>query len=88
MKENKYIIYYLIFINIFGFIICLIDKNKAKKKRYRISENFLLFISFIGGCIGFYLGMYLFHHKTKKAKFYIGIPLIIIIDCIIYFHVI
>lgn len=85
---NKYILYYLCAINIFGFIICFIDKNQAKKKRYRISEKFLLFISLIGGCLGFYIGMYLFHHKTKKVKFFIGIPFIIIIDCIIYYLVI
>ena len=71
--------YYLIIINILGFIVCLVDKNRAKNNKYRIPEKFLFFLSFIGGCIGFYLGMLLFRHKIRKIKFYIGIPMIIII---------
>ena len=70
---------YLIIINVIGFIICFIDKHKAKKHKYRIPENILLLISLIGGCFGFFIGMLLFHHKTKKTKFYITIPLIIIV---------
>ena len=63
-------IIYLIIINIIGFIICFIDKHQAKRKKYRIPEKILLLISIIGGCFGFFIGMILFHHKTKKIKFY------------------
>ena len=70
---------YLIIINIIGLLICFIDKHKAKKNKYRIPEKVLLFISLIGGCFGFYFGMILFHHKTKKLKFYIIIPIMIVI---------
>ena len=71
-------IIYLIIINIIGFIICFIDKYKAKKQRYRISEKRLLIISLFGGCFGFFMGMIIFHHKTRKKVFYIFIPLMII----------
>ena len=62
-------IYYLIFINIISFIICGYDKMMAIKHKFRIPEDMLLFLSFIGGCIGFILGMFIFRHKTKKFKF-------------------
>ena len=75
--------YYLIIINILGILICYIDKYKAKHNKYRIPEIYLLLISLLGGCFGFYLGMILFHHKTTKSKFYITIPLVIIMWIII-----
>ena len=74
---------YLIIINVMGLIICYIDKRKAIKNKYRIPENILMVISLIGGCLGFFLGMILFRHKIRKSKFYISIPLIIIMWIII-----
>ena len=71
--------YYLIVINMCGLIICFIDKRRALKNWYRISENTLLFISFLGGCFGFYMSMLLFHHKTKKMKFKVILPILMII---------
>ena len=76
--------YYLIIINIIGFMMCYIDKKKAINHKYRISEYSLISISIIGGCYGFILGMYMFHHKTKKIKFRICIPII----CIIWLYII
>lgn len=75
---------YLVIINVLGFLIMGLDKAKAKKQKYRISENTLLFVALIGGSLGSYLGMYCFHHKTKHVKFYIGIPLILFIQILIY----
>jgi len=68
-------IYYLIFVNLITFIICGYDKLMAIKHRYRIPEDILLFLSFIGGCLGFILGMIIFRHKTKKVKFTVLEPL-------------
>lgn len=82
----KIINYYLIIINIIGFILILADKIKACKNKWRIKEHTLLFISIIGGSIGELLSMLLFHHKTKKNKFIIFIPLLIIIQLIIYLY--
>lgn len=61
--------YYLISINIVSFMLMFIDKKKAIYHKWRISEGLLLFIALIGGCFGMLVGMYLFHHKTKKLKF-------------------
>ena len=78
--------YDLILINIIGFILILVDKIKACKNKWRIKENTLLFISIIGGSIGELISMLIFHHKTKKNKFIIFIPLLIIIQSIIYLY--
>ena len=77
-------IYLILGINILSFILMGIDKYKAIKNNYRISENTLLLISILGGGIGSLLGMILFHHKTKKLKFQILVPISILINIYIY----
>ena len=75
----KYLVIYLIVMNIIGFFIMAVDKHKAKKHAWRIPEKTLFLISIIGGSIGTLLGMYTFRHKTKHWYFVIGMPLILII---------
>ncbi len=79
------ILYYVI-INLITFFLMYIDKKKAIKDKWRISEKTFMILSFIGGFIGLYLGMTTFRHKTKKYYFYIwaGIGLVINL-CIIYY---
>lgn len=72
----------IVIINIVTFIIYGIDKYKAKKGKWRIPENSLIGLAIIGGSIGAYLGMRIWHHKTMHLKFKYGIPLIIIIQLI------
>ena len=71
--------YYVIGINLLGFFLMGLDKYFAIKGHYRISENTLLSIVLIGGSLGSLLGMLLFRHKTKKKRFFLGIPLCILI---------
>ena len=75
---------YLIIINIVGFVICCMDKLLAIKHMYRVPEIILFCISFIGGCFGFYMGMNVFHHKTKKNKFKIIYFIMLLWIIIIY----
>ena len=84
------IICYLLAINIATFLLYGIDKYKAKKGRWRISEATLLTMAAIGGSIGAWAGMRLWHHKTMHKKFKYGIPLIIImqIALVAYLHTI
>lgn len=79
---NKYFLYYLITINIFSFILFFIDKRRAVKNnsRNRISENNLLLSAFLFGSVGTLIAMVLFHHKTKKLKFKILVPLFLIVQ--------
>lgn len=74
------ILYYLLAVNIATFFLYGIDKYKAKKGKWRISEATLLLIAVIGGSIGAWAGMRLWHHKTMHKKFKYGIPVIIILQ--------
>ncbi len=77
------IIIYLVVINLITFLVMWLDKRKAKKGRWRIPENTLLLFVLLGGGIGGIVGMYVFHHKTQKAKFVIGFPVILICEILI-----
>lgn len=81
------IMIYLIIINIIGFLIMYIDKQKAKKGKWRIPEKTIFIITVLGGGIGTISGMYAFRHKTQKLHFTIGLPTITILEIIgvIYF---
>lgn len=74
------LIIYLIIVNAVGFILMLSDKQKAKKGAWRIPEATLMGVAAIGGSLGVFAGMRLFRHKTKHPKFFIGIPVIIILQ--------
>ena len=76
----KIILGYLLAINIATFFLYGIDKYKAKKGRWRISEATLLLMAVVGGSIGAWAGMRLWHHKTMHKKFKYGIPVIIILQ--------
>ena len=82
------ILYYLLAVNIATFLLYGVDKYKAKKSKWRISEATLLTMAAIGGSIGAWAGMRLWHHKTMHKKFKYGIPVIIImqIALVTYLH--
>ena len=84
---TKNIIIYFIIINILGFLIMFIDKQKAKKGKWRIPEKTIFIVTALGGGIGTIAGMYTFRHKTQKVGFVVGLPLITIVKIkkIIYF---
>ena len=82
----KYFVIYLCIINALAFLLMLIDKQKAKKNRWRIPEATLIGMCAIGGSIGGLVGMFLLRHKTQHAKFYIGIPLILVLQLIALYY--
>ena len=84
-----YIVGYFVAINIAAFCMYGLDKRRARKNRWRIPEATLFLMAALGGSVGSYIGMQVFHHKTKKAKFYIGIPMIGIAELavIVYLYV-
>lgn len=79
----KIIIYYIIFINIGNFLLFAIDKHLAIKNKERIPESTLILLSALGGALGGLCAMYLFRHKTRHAKFYILLPLFLILHIIV-----
>ena len=74
---------YLIVINILAFILFGIDKMKAEKNQWRISENTFIILGLLCGSIGILIGMVMFKHKLSKKKFYIGVPFILILNKIL-----
>ncbi len=69
---------YFIIINVIAFLMYGIDKAKAAAGSWRISEATLICIAVLGGFIGAWIGMKVWHHKTQKLKFQVFIPLITI----------
>ena len=74
------VLIYLAAINVFTFFLYGIDKWKAKRSKWRISEATLIWLSVFGGSIGAWLGMKAWHHKTQHKKFKYGIPFILLIQ--------
>ena len=77
------IILVLIGFHIIAFLLYGADKYRATRKKWRIPEKVLIGIALCGGSAGALLGMYVFHHKTRKNKFRIGIPLIFVAQIIV-----
>ena len=77
---HSYLAYYLLAINAVAFIVYGIDKYKAKKAKWRISESTLLLLAVLGGSVGAWMGMKVWHHKTMHKKFKYGIPAILLIQ--------
>lgn len=71
---------YLAVINVVTFFMFGIDKWKAKKDKWRIRETALLGLAVLGGSIGAWIGMKVWHHKTLHKKFMYGIPLILTVQ--------
>ena len=79
---TKFILVYLLIINIITFLAMYIDKKRAKWGKWRIKEITLFMFVLLGGGIGGILGMKLFRHKTKKTIFVVGFPTILILEII------
>lgn len=77
---------YILTINLVGFLAMYIDKRKAKKNEWRIKEGTLMTIALLGGGIGGIIGMYKFRHKTKKLKFSVGFPTIVITQIVLIIY--
>lgn len=86
--EIKYIVIYIFIINLIGFIIMWWDKRQAKLGNWRTPEKTLFMITFLGGGFGTIAGMYKFRHKTKKMRFVIGFPTILISEiCLVIYYI-
>ena len=82
-KYQHILIICFITINVVAFVMYGIDKWKAKQHKWRISEAALLGLAVLGGSVGAWLGMKVWHHKTQHKKFKYGIPIILIAQIVI-----
>lgn len=74
------VVFYLAVMTAAAFVMCGIDKYKAKRNKWRIPEKTLLIMAAAGGSLGLLAGMYIFRHKTLHKKFTLGVPAIICIQ--------
>ena len=77
---NVIFLIYLLVVNVIGFIIMGVDKKRAIRGAFRISEASLFFVAFIGGSLGSIIGMQHFRHKTKHWYFQYGMPVILMVQ--------
>ena len=82
----KYLLIYLGIINLIGFFAMFLDKQKAKRNKWRIPEKTLFLLAVIGGSLGTTLGMHMFRHKTKHWYFKFGMPMILIIQFVLILY--
>ena len=78
----KIALVYLLLVNFVTFVLYGVDKRKAIRKAWRIPESVLIGFAAIGGSVGAFLAMLVFRHKTKHAKFTVGVPLILVAQII------
>ena len=74
------IVLYLAFFNVLAFVLMYADKRFAQHRIHRIPESVLVMTAVLGGSVGSWLGMHVFRHKTRKPKFFIGIPAIFVLQ--------
>lgn len=74
------VILYFVFVNLMGLFAMYSDKQRARKRAFRIPEATLFSIAMIGGSVGSIAGMYLFRHKTRHLTFVYGMPLILLLQ--------
>lgn len=77
--------WYVAIVNILTFVVAVWDKLSAVKGWWRIPEKTLFILCAIGGAAGMLAGMHLVRHKTKKPRFAIGVPLILLLQIGILF---
>lgn len=81
------ILVYTFFINLYSFILFRKDKVLSKKNAWRVSEAKLLIVSMLGGSLGSLIAMNKYSHKTKKAQFQIGLPIILVFNFVFLYYV-
>ena len=79
----RILMWYLIIVNIGTWLAFGLDKWKAKTGAWRIPERVLLLLALAGGSVGAMAGMMLFRHKTRKPKFFISVPVMFVLHCLI-----
>ena len=79
---------YLEGVNLIALALMGLDKHRARVHRERIPEATLMGLAAMGGSIGIIGGMYLFRHKTRKPRFYIGAPVLLVMQVLFFLLVI
>ncbi|MDF2857311.1 MAG: hypothetical protein K0Q87_3162 [Neobacillus sp.] len=86
MDEKISPIILFIIMNIVGLVIMKVDKDRAKKRQYRISEKTLWLVALFGGAVGATAGMRLYRHKTKHLLFKVGFPFLAVAEVVLFIY--
>jgi uncharacterized membrane protein YsdA (DUF1294 family) len=84
VSDYIYCISYLIIMNFVAAVVTILDKHRAKRHLWRVSENKLLLLALLGGSPAMLLTMLFIHHKTRHVKFMVGIPVIFFLQMCIF----
>ena len=76
----RFVLAYLAVISLIACVVTVLDKRRARKKEWRVPEHTLLLLSILGGSAAMYITMRIIRHKTQKAKFMVGIPVIFMLQ--------
>ena len=82
----EWLIYYELIVNLLAFVLFGVDKYKAKRGQWRISEWRLMLLSLFGGGAGALCGMYVWRHKTQHKLFVIGVPMLVILHFALLYY--
>ncbi|MDE6903623.1 MAG: DUF1294 domain-containing protein [Lachnospiraceae bacterium] len=77
---------YLVIVNLSGLCLMGIDKNRARRHAWRISEKTFFVVGILGGSVGTWAGMYLFRHKTRHWYFVVGMPFLVILQTAVFLY--
>ncbi|MFE4713187.1 MULTISPECIES: DUF1294 domain-containing protein [Bacillales] len=80
----KLVMVWFVVINVIGYVVMSEDKNKARKRRDRVPEKTLFLLAAMGGALGVLIAMYRKRHKTRHLSFRIGIPLLLLLNALLY----
>ncbi|MNI75462.1 hypothetical protein D3C73_1316160 [compost metagenome] len=80
----KGVLIWFVLINIIAYVVMSEDKNKARARRERVPEKTLFLLAFMGGALGILIAMYRKRHKTRHTSFRIGIPLLLLLNILLY----
>ncbi|MNC00932.1 DUF1294 domain-containing protein [Paenibacillus camerounensis] len=78
------VLIWFVLINIIAYVVMSEDKNKARARRDRVPEKTLFLLAFMGGALGILIAMYRKRHKTRHTSFRIGIPLLLLLNILLY----
>lgn len=77
------VLLYLVVISLAACIVTVADKRRARRDKWRVPESTLLLLAALGGSLSMLVTMKLIHHKTRKAKFMVGIPVIMTLQLLL-----
>ena len=85
MSLSFILLIYIFVVNVLAFFLFNNDKHRAVYVKRRIPEAVLFFFAIIGGAFGAWMAMLMFRHKTEKPLFSIGVPIMLIINCVVFY---